>query len=75
MMRTRISWPTSFSISAASRAAAAGGGQEGADADVDGEAAFDYGGDGAGDDGFVGEGPLQGGPVFGLCDFVTGEFW
>ena len=52
---------------------AAGCGHEGADADVDREAAFDYRGDGSGDDGFFGEGLLEGGPVFGLRDLVTGE--
>ena len=42
--------------------AGAGGGHEGADADVDGEAALDYGGDGTDDGGFVGEGLFERGP-------------
>ena len=52
---------------------AAGCREEGADAYVNGETAFDYGGDCSGDDGFFGEGLFEGGPVFGLRDLVAGE--
>ena len=45
---------------------AARAGHEGAHADIDAEAAFNDGGDGADDDGLVGEGLLERGPVLGL---------
>lgn len=52
---------------------AARGGHEGAEADVDGEAAFDDGGDGADDNGFMGEGSLHRLPILGLLHPDAGE--
>ena len=54
--------------------AAAGGGHEGAGADVDGEAAFDHGGDGAENGLLVGKGLLQQSPLFRLSHFEQREF-
>ncbi len=54
--------------------AGARSGHEGADADVDGEAALDDGGDGTDDRRLVGEGFFERGPVDGLDHFVAGEF-
>ena len=56
-----------FELGCIARAAAAGG-HEGADADVDAEAALDDGGDGSGDGDLFGEGALEGRPVAGLRD-------
>ena len=61
-----------FELGGVARAAAAGG-HEGADADIDAEAAFDDGGDGSGDGDFVGEGALEGRPVAGLRDAEARE--
>ncbi len=61
-----------FELGGVARAAAAGG-HEGADADVDAEAAFDDLGDGAGNGDFLGEGALEGGPVAGLRDAEARE--
>ena len=52
---------------------AAGAGHEGADADVDGEAAFDDCCDCACDGGFFREGLFEGGPILGLRDLDAGE--
>ena len=65
--------PTSFSSSAASLGAAAAGGHEGADADVDREAALDDFSDGADDGELFGEGGFESRPVAGLRDFEAGE--
>ena len=53
--------------------AAAAGRHEGADADVDGEAALDDGGDGADDGQLFSEGCFEGGPVAGLGHFEERE--
>ena len=53
--------------------AAAGGGHEGANAYIDGEAALDGGSDGASDDGFGGKSFFEGGEVPGLRDLEEGE--
>jgi hypothetical protein len=52
---------------------AAAGGHEGADADVDAQAALDDFGDGADDGELLGEGCFEGGPVAGLRDFEARE--
>ena len=51
----------------------AGGGHEGAYADVDAEAAFDHAGDDADDGGFFVEGLLEGIPVGDALHFAAGE--
>ena len=61
-----------FELGGIARAAAAGG-HEGANADVDAEAALDDGGDGAGDGDLFGEGALEGRPVAGLRDAKARE--
>ncbi len=61
-----------FELGGVARAAAAGG-HEGADADVDAKAAFDDFGDGADDGGLVGEGCFEGRPVAGLRDLEARE--
>ena len=60
-------------LSCVARAAAACG-HEGANADVDAEAAFDNRGDGTGNGDLFGEGALEGRPVSGLRDAVAREF-
>ena len=61
-----------FELGGVARAAAAGG-HEGADADVNAEAAFDDRADGAGDGKFLGERRFEGGPVAGLRDAEARE--
>ena len=61
-----------FELGGVARAAAAGG-HEGADADVDAEAALDHSGDGAGDGDLLGERALDARPVAGLRDAEARE--